>query len=69
MSETTTASNRYLSIPRVCDKLSRKKTWVYDRVKNDPTFPRPLKLGAWQVFIESQIDEWVMLQAQQRQAA
>jgi len=52
--------NRYLSIQRVCDKLSRQKTWLYDQVKNDPTFPRPLRINGRQVFVEQQIDNWVM---------
>ncbi len=56
-------SARYLSIARVCDKLSRKKSWVFDKLKNDPTFPRAVRLGAWRVLVESQIDEWVLLQA------
>lgn len=51
---------RYLSISRVCDKLSRKKTWLYDQVKNDPTFPRPLRINGRQVFIEQDLDAWVM---------
>ncbi len=56
-------SERYLSIARVCDKLSRKKSWVYDKLKNDVTFPKALRLGSWPVLIESQVDEWVLLQA------
>ncbi len=56
-------SERYLSIARICDKLSRKKSWVYDKLKNDPTFPRPIRLGSWPVLVESRIDEWVLLQA------
>jgi predicted DNA-binding transcriptional regulator AlpA len=55
---------RYLSPARVCDKLSRKKSWLYDRMKNDSSFPQPIRLGAWNVFVESQIDEWVITQAQ-----
>jgi len=55
-------TERYLSIARVCDKLSRRKSWVYDKLKNDPTFPRPIRLGSWPVLVESQIDEWMLLQ-------
>lgn len=53
---------RYLSIPRVCDKLSRKKSWVYDRAKNDPTFPKSLSFCGRRVFVEADIDKWVALQ-------
>lgn len=56
MSDTVT---RYLSIPRVCDKLSRKKSWVYNKAKNDPTFPQPKTICGRRVFIETEIDQWV----------
>lgn len=56
---------RYLTVARVCDKLSRKKSWVYDKWARDPTFPRPVRLGKWPVFIESQIDDWVANHAAQ----
>lgn len=56
---------RYLSIARVCDKLSRKKTWLYDQVKKDPTFPRPLRINGRQAFVEQDIDAWVMGKTEQ----
>jgi predicted DNA-binding transcriptional regulator AlpA len=62
-----TAGPRYLTIALVCDKLSHQKSWLYNKVKTDPTFPRPVMLGSRQVFIESQIDEWVMEQAAAQQ--
>jgi predicted DNA-binding transcriptional regulator AlpA len=62
-------SARYLSIARVCDKLSRKKSWTYDRIKNDPTFPRPIHLGKRKAFIESQVDAWVEQQDKHAESA
>lgn len=56
MNDTVT---RYLSIPRLCDKLSRKKSWVYNRAKNDPTFPQARNFCGRRVFVESEIDQWV----------
>jgi predicted DNA-binding transcriptional regulator AlpA len=49
---------QYLSVERVCAKFSRKKTWLYYTMEKDPTFPRPLRLGASPMFIEAQLDEW-----------
>jgi predicted DNA-binding transcriptional regulator AlpA len=60
---------RYLSLRRLCDKLSRGRTWIYCTLKNDPTFPRPIRLGAWQVFAEDQVDEWIAKQAQRHEEA
>ena len=65
MSTNIASGERYLSIARVCDKLSRKKSWLYDKIKTDPNFPQSLRLGSWQVFKESQIDDWVTTRARE----
>jgi predicted DNA-binding transcriptional regulator AlpA len=53
----------YLNVARVCNKFSRKKSWLYELVKDDPTFPKPLRLGVSQVWIESQLDQWMLMQS------
>ncbi len=60
---------RYLSIVRVLDKLSRKKSWLYKTLKTDPTFPRVLRLGSRPLIIESELDAWVQLQSASAPAA
>ena len=62
-------TERYLSIARVCDKFSRAKSWLYYTMKNDPTFPKPIRLGTWPVFKESELEAWLVLQAQRPQPA
>ena len=57
-------STRYLSIARLCEKLPRKKSWIYERIKNDPTFPRAVPLGHGRCWKEHEIDAWIMGQAQ-----
>lgn len=54
-----TPRERYLTVARVCDKLSRKKSFLYARIKNDPSFPRPLRFSSFPVFRETEIDAWV----------
>ena len=49
---------------RVCFKFSRKKTWLYDLIKRDPTFPRPLGIGASQLWAESELDTWFIQQSE-----
>ncbi len=56
--DSDTPRERYLNIARLGDKLSRKKSWIYRKLLNDPSFPRPLRLGTFPVFAESQIDAW-----------
>jgi prophage regulatory protein len=48
----------------VCEKFSRKKSWLWDRLKNDPEFPKPIYLGPGApVFIESELDEYLLSRA------
>lgn len=58
------AGTRYLSVSRVLDKLSRQKSWLYAKLQNDPSFPKPLRLDSRLCFVESEIDAWVVRQAQ-----
>lgn len=51
---------RYLSISRVGDKLSRRKSFIYERIKRDPSFPKPIRLDGRPLFRESEIDAWVL---------
>lgn len=62
MSTTSEIGTRYLSMSRLCDKLSRKKSWAYSQLQNDPSFPKPLRIGTggWPVWVEAEIDAWVM---------
>ena len=54
---------RYLSSARVCDKFSRSKTWLYRTLDEDPTFPKPKRLGASPVWIEQDLEDWMALQS------
>ena len=51
---------RFLKPERACSKLDRGRSWLWDRVKRDPTFPRPIYIDRKApLFIESELDEWV----------
>ncbi|CAE6864631.1 AlpA family phage regulatory protein [Burkholderia sp. R-69980] len=42
------------------DKFCRQKSWLWDKVKNDPSFPRPIYLGPHApVFLEHELDAWL----------
>ena len=56
----TVAAVRYLSPARVCEKFSRKRTWLYEQSRNDPTFPKFLRLGKGPVWREHELDEWIV---------
>jgi predicted DNA-binding transcriptional regulator AlpA len=49
-----------LTPQQTCVKLGRKQTWLRDKIKNDPTFPKPLYLStkSW-VLIEQHLDDYL----------
>lgn len=55
---------RCLSPKKSWQKFDHKKSWFWDKVKNDPTFPKPIYLGPRSpVFLEHELDEWLGAQA------
>jgi len=54
------AGARALSIKDAGAKFGRGKTWVWDKIKNDPTFPRPVYLGPKApVLLEHELDAFL----------
>lgn len=44
-----------------CEKFDREKTWLWDKVKNDPEFPKPFYLAPGApVFLEHELDAWLL---------
>lgn len=59
---------RCLTIPKAGEKLCKSKSWIWDRIKNDPTFPKPIYIGK-PVLIEQALDSWLASQAANSRAA
>lgn len=50
-------------------RLRKKKTWLWSRLKTDPTFPRPFYLSPREpLFFQHEIDAWLATQAATRSA-
>lgn len=60
---------RCLSIPKVCEKLSHGKSWVWAKIKDDPDFPKPVALGGRTVLLEHELDAWLSTQVEKARAA
>lgn len=43
----------------------RGNTWLWDKVKNDPKFPKPIYLGGRPVFLEHELDAYIRAEAAQ----
>ena len=52
-----------LSPKEAHQKLARKKSWLWEKLKSDPEFPRPVYLGSRPVFLEHELDAWLTRQA------
>lgn len=60
---------RLLRLPEVIERLGVGRTTLYKLVAEDPTFPRPVKVGRKVVAWRSDLlDEWVVTQGQQKAA-
>ena len=47
-------------------KLDKKKSWFWDNVANDPTFPKLIYIGPRSpVLLEHELDAWLGAQAEQ----
>jgi predicted DNA-binding transcriptional regulator AlpA len=41
-------------------KFDRGRSWIWDRVKNDPTFPKPYYIDHKSpLFLEAELDGWI----------
>ena len=61
---------RYLKPESACNKLDRGRSWLWERVKNDPTFPRPIYIDHKSpLFLESEIDRWIAERAAKSERA
>jgi predicted DNA-binding transcriptional regulator AlpA len=59
MAETFKEMVRCLSMREVsvCSGLSR--SWLYELMKHDPGFPKPLKVGRRTLFYQHEIEDWL----------
>lgn len=58
---TSTQSNRCLSIKDTARKLDRSRNSVYAMLEDESlAFPRPLIIGRRRYFLESEIDSWLL---------
>lgn len=61
------APDRLLALDAVCHAISLGKSSLYDLMKTDPTFPRPVKIGARSRWSEAKLLDWI--EEKVRQAA
>ena len=64
------AGARCLAPAKARAKFDKGNTWLWDKVKNDPDFPKPVYLGPKSpVFIEQQLDAYIAAKASQSMVA
>jgi predicted DNA-binding transcriptional regulator AlpA len=61
---------KFLSPSSASNKFDRGRSWVWDRVKRDPTFPRPIYIdNKAPLFRESELDAWLESRIARKAAA
>jgi predicted DNA-binding transcriptional regulator AlpA len=48
-----------ISINATCKRLSCGRTWLYQQIKSNSDFPRPVIVGSRQYFKDTEIDQWI----------
>jgi prophage regulatory protein len=56
---------KIIRLPAVLERVGLKRTAVYDRIKGGE-FPKPIKLGRVSGWVESEIQEWLEKQVNER---
>ncbi len=57
---------RCLKPKMAAEKCGRRDSWLWAKLKTDPTFPRPIYLSRKApVFLEHELDAWLARQAEQ----
>lgn len=57
---------RCLKPKAAAEKLGRRDSWLWAKLKTDPTFPRPIYLSRKApVFLEHELDAWLASQVEQ----
>lgn len=57
-------SVRYLSPTSAAAKFDRKLTWLWDKIKNDPEFPKPIYIGPKSPLLDERLlDEYAAKKA------
>ena len=51
--------DRLLTIEAVCNVISMAKSSVYELVRLDPSFPKPIKIGNRSRWSEAQMLAWI----------
>ncbi len=63
----TCFTNRAIGINALREKIGLGRVTIWRRLKDDPTFPRPLHLGGNSYrWLESEIDAWLDARASAR---
>lgn len=59
--------HRLLSLHDVEERVCLKKTAIYEKIR-DGAFPRPVKIGRWNRWLDHEIDRWIEQRIEERDA-
>ena len=70
MKQNTTPSAKVATTADVRAQLRKGNTWLWGRLKTDPTFPKPFYISPREpMFLQQEIDAWIAAQAATRSAS
>lgn len=66
--ENTTPQLRLLRLAEVLERVGLGRTTVRERIKRGQ-FPKPVKMGTLDAWVESEINDWIAARIQERDKA
>jgi predicted DNA-binding transcriptional regulator AlpA len=57
---------KLLSPKSTHEKFGRRKSWLWQILRDDPSFPRPVRLNGRPLWIESELDAYIATMAARR---
>ncbi|MGZ4958360.1 MAG: helix-turn-helix transcriptional regulator [Methylomonas sp.] len=56
----TPAKGMLMSVRDLQAETGRSRQWIYDKLRNDPSFPKPLKTGGHSIaWLRTEFESWV----------
>ncbi len=56
----TVTKARFMLMRDMQADFGRSRQWFYTKLRDDPTFPKPVKIGAFSIaWIRSEVESWI----------
>jgi predicted DNA-binding transcriptional regulator AlpA len=66
--KTRNTTDGYLRAPELCKRYGVSDMWLWRRLRDDPSFPKPMRINRIRYFRISELEAWERRQQRRRAA-